>query len=517
MKHLLTSLFLFFALEFAGVSYHFALAQPASSKDIRQFNMAILNIIDEYEEVVSFSEKKDHTAFTKLFANPDADCVYNDIIGTEAFQQTISPKRYSDNVPNDGSVLIRTVISNVKKDGDVTVENGVLHRSVSFSKYIMIIDASVYTQGEGGVLFDSSQSLGDQPDFRLIMDFSYDPYNKKCLITSIRSAETKEKSPFDEKHFTIVTQSSDKYDKHLVSGGKPLKFNGFKQAVAYYNDIDIDNPDIYVEPVEYAANSHYNVMGLKYKPMYLRFKAYGDFTLGKAYDLTTSYSGINSSSSSFQCGIDFGAETSLNRIWRVGIYTGAGLCLGKIGLSSNDIEYTLTYPVPVRLYKFRASETLKLTDLYIPVYLENEFTLMKNLVLDIDLGARFYLNSRTDLGPYNVVGQIGNQQVDASFNAFVDPANYTRTMYDITIYGCLEVDYCIVKRLLYVYAAYGYEYGLKPSYDAGATAYFSPTDNIFPFYYSPIADKDYPFRSLIGAVSYKRKASLLSVGVKFKF
>jgi hypothetical protein len=31
------------------------------------------------------------------------------------------------------------------------------------------------------------------------------------------------------------------------------------------------------------------------------------------------------------------------------------------------------------------------------------------------------------------------------------------------------------------------------------------------------ADQDYPYRSLIGSVSYQRKAGWASVGVKFKF
>lgn len=495
-------------------------AQNVSQKDYRQFNIAVLNALDEYERTASFSERNDRMAFLNLFADANAECVYNDLIGSRDFQKKVSPQSYADFVPEDGSILVRYVLSDVRKEGDISVVNGLLHRKISFSKYIMIIDTSVYTEGEGGVLFDSSQAFGEEPDFRLLVDFVYDPSENKCLIADISPVEMKSPSPLDESRFSIVTQSSDKYDKQLTSGGKRLDFNEFNQAIAYYDDIDIDNPDVYVETSEYASGDRYNVLGLKFKPMYMRFKVYGDYSIGNAYDVKASNPGIKSNSSNLMFGADFGFESSLTNKWRMGLYAGMGFMLGKVNLSINNVQYDLEFPfnyIPKRSYRFDASEKLKLTDIVLPVYLENEFTLSNKLVLDLDLGARFYFNRKTELGPYVVSGTIGNSPVNTSFTAFVNPTVYNRSAYDIALFGSAELDYCIIRRLLYLYVSYGYEYGLKPSYDSGLNTYFNAQNHVFPFYYSPVADKDYPFRSLIGSVSYQRRSGWLSAGLKFKF
>ena len=492
-------------------------AQSVSLQDSRRFHIAILNVLDEYERTASFSETKDRLSFLRLFADPASRCVYNDLIGTDDFQQSLTPEQYLGNVPDNGTVLIRTTVSDVRKKGEVTREDGLLHRQVTFTKNVMIIDASVYTEGEGGVLFDSSFNFGENRDFRLCMDLSYDPASGDCRIGWIRPEEVKEPSPLDNSRFSIVVRSSNKYDSHLVSRGKPLVFNEFNQAVAYFNDVDINNPDVYVEPFEYASGDRYNVLGMTFHPMYMRFKVYGDITAGNAYDVKSSFDGIRSASRNIQLGADLGFEVSLNSFWRMGLYAGAGFSLGSIGLSAKDVHYSLNYAVPVRNYRFDASEDLRLVDFYVPVYLENEFTLARKLVLDLDLGARVYLNHKTELGPYRVTGEVGNQTMDASISAFISPAEYTRSPSDIALYGNLELDYCLVKRNLFAYVSYGYEYGLHPSYDSGLRPYFMPGENVYPFYYSMTADQDYPYRSLIGSVSYQRKAGWASVGVKFKF
>ena len=491
--------------------------QDIPLKDARRFNLALLNVLDEYERTVSFSEKRDRQAFLKLFSDSDATCIYNDIMGSNDFQKMISPVTYVNNVPEDGSILLKSVLSNVKKDGDIFVSGGLLHRKVVLSKYLMLIDASVYTKGEGGVLFDSAQSFGKEPDFNLTIEFAYDPVSGQCKIYEISSAEPKKPSPFDERRFSVILKSSERYDKQLKSKGSPIVFNDFNQAVAYYNDVDVDNPDVYAQSVEYASGDRYNVLGLKFKPMYFRTKIYGGTSLDKAYAVSTSSPSINTSSRSLQAGVDLGFEVSMSPGWRLGLYSGIGLSISKINLSIMDVDYTLTYVNPARRYHFSATEDLSLTDIIVPLYMESEFSLAKRLVLDLDLGAKFYLNHGTKLGPYHISGEIGNQQIQSDYTSFRYPANYSRSLYDIALYVNAELDFRILSRFLYAYASYGYERGLSPSYDSGLHPFFNLTNQIYPFYYSPLAGKDIPYRSMVSSISYTRNAGMLSCGLKLKF
>ena len=143
--------------------------QVVDSKDASRFNIAVLGVLDEYERTCTFSEKNDRRDFLRLFLEKDDPCIYNDLLGTARYQALISPEAYSSPSGKDGSFLIRSSISDVRKEGGITYSDGKLHRRISFTKYVMIIDATVYSGSQGGVLFDSSQSYESSPDFRLYM------------------------------------------------------------------------------------------------------------------------------------------------------------------------------------------------------------------------------------------------------------------------------------------------------------------------------------------------------------
>lgn len=492
-------------------------AQEVQWSIARQFNIAILGILDEYERTSTLSEQNDRQAFLRLFLDKDATCLYNDILGTADFQKSISPAQYVSSIPEDGNFLLQSEIRDIRKEGDCYWEGGLLHRKISFSKNVMIIDSSVYSEGEGGVLFDSAQAFPHDPDFRLVADFVFDPERGDCFILEIVSEANKTASPLDEEKFSIVVKSSTKYDKQLTTNGESLQFNSFDQSVAYYNNIDIQNQDVYVEPVEYAKGQTYNVLGLKFHPMHFRGKVYGEMTLGNAFDVRTASSVISATSTSKTLGCDFGFETTVTGSWRAGIYAGIALSSSQLNLALAQVSYTLLYIQPARAYNFSGSENATLLDLMIPLYLENEFTLSRHLVLDLDLGAKVYLNHETKLSPFRVSGLFAGKQEDHSFTAMRSPANYSREIYDISLFGRAELDFCIVKRLLYVYASYGYEKGIKPLNDSSVNPFYNPTGNIYPVFFSPQSGKDVPFRSMIGSITYTRKASWLSGGLKIKF
>lgn len=509
--HYLEAIFLFF------LSSTFAFGQQVETKDAGRFNIALLGVLDEYERTCTFSETKDQHDFLKLFSREEESCIYNDLLGTDRFQTQVSPREYSGFARNDGSFLVRSSISDVRKEGDITYSGGKLYRRISFTKYVMIIDGTVYTEGEGGVLFDSSQAYDAKPDFRLYMDFSYDPESGECRIEGIQAAEEKPASPLDDSRFSVVVSSNSKYDADLTSRGEKLKFNEFGQSVAYWNDLDVNTGDVKLLATEQAHGDHYNVLSVGFKPIRFRGKFYGNMAFGSAFDVKSSYSGLTSSSSAMNFGVDLGFEKSLAKKFRMGIYAGAGLSLGKINLEAPNVSYTLDYVSPSRKYAFSAKESLKITDIIVPAYLEGELDLTKWLVLDIDLGARFYLNRQTSLSPYEVNGTVGGESVQKEFTAFKDPADYTRKEYDIAVFGSLELDFAIIKNALYAYLSGGYEFGLNPVYDSQERTYLQESNHVYPFYYSPVTNSDIPMRSLVGSISYSRKAGWAAAGLKIKF
>ena len=499
----------------------FVSAQTPSAKDIRGINLALLGVLDEYDRTASFSEPNDKRDFLKLFADPDAPCIYNDIMGSSDFQESISPRQYVGSVPDNGSAILKTVISKVRKKGDVYFEDGLLHRKVSFSKYIMIIDTAVYTLGDGGILFDSAQNFDQDPDFQLVADFVYDPSKKTCFISSIEPEIKKADSPLDDNAFSVVLRSSSpKYDKQLSSRGEALVFNEFNQALAYRDDLDIDNYGLRAKVSENANGSNYNVLDVKVTPIVMRTKFYGDYVTGNSFDVQSTNAKITGTSKGFRAGVDLGLQFPLTGKWGFGFYGGAGFVSNTISFSADDISYSLDYVSPARTYKYSCSETVDLKDIVFPAYLENEIYLARFFTLVIDTGARFYLNQSTVLSPFTVVGNIGGVSYTDSnpktFSSFSDPANYTREPFDITAFARLEADFCLAKKLLYLYLAYDYEWGIKPSYES-SRPFFSQSGNVYPIYYSPGLDADIAFRSLIGSVTYLRKAGSVSAGLKIKF
>ena len=492
-------------------------AQNATSSSSRQFNLAILSLFDEYERTSTLVDETDKRTFARLFVQPDRASVYNDLIGTKGYQTMMSPLEYARLIQGD-AFFLRTEIRDLTKEGGIFWEGGKMHRKVSFTKYVMIIDSSVYTEGDGGVFFDSSTIYEGAPDFRLIAEFVYDPVSGSCKIQSVTAAGSKPRTALDNDKFSIVLEPEGEFKDELISGGKPVKFNEYKQGFAYYDDIEIDNQNVKMAATDEAQGDHYNVKSLAFKPLRFRFKLRGAFNPGSAYTVKTSYDGIKASSSGYEFGADLGLETSPTSRTRFGLYAGAALSGSNIDLSVDDLQYSIAITGRwKRSYSFSATESLSLMDIVIPVYAELETDLGRSLMLTFDLGAKAYLAQKTDLGPYKVEGTFAGTQINNTYSQFVSPADYTRNSYDIAAFANIELDVCLVKKLLYAYASAGYEYAIKASYDSSDRLYFSENDAVYPFVYASSTKSDIPFRSLVGSTSYQRKALTASLGLKIKF
>lgn len=497
--------------------------QRIPTSDLHRFNLAILSAIDEYERSSSLIEDEDARVFLGLFENQDSCVVYNDILGTPHFQEMISPYDYVQSIRSNDNVILRTEMKDVQKQEDAYYKDGRLHRKIGFSKYVLTIDASVYSEGEGGVFFDSTQYFDDAPDFSILVDFAFDSQNGNCFIAGIEAAEQKEHSPLDEDQFTVIVGSEDKfekYDKKLVTGSNPVEFNEYNQTVAYYNDVDVDSQDVYAETIEVASGDNYNVVKIKYHPMYFRMKLYGNLASGSAYKVKSMDNGVVSTSDAMEFGLDLGFEKSVGSKWRMGLYTGIAFSKSSFEMEYKGINYSIkTHLFQTREYSFDAKEKASISDITIPVYWENEFDLSKRLVLDLDLGIKTYLSNSTYFEPLFIDGTINGEPYHEQISTFNDKKvieYYDRDMVDFSLFGRCELDLCLVKRLLYLYASYSYEYGLKPIYSSDKV-FFSGPNKIYPIQYSYLLRKDVAVRPIMSSMSFQRNASWLSAGLKFKF
>lgn len=491
-------------------------AQKVSTSLSREFNIAILNLLDQYESTSSFTEEQDRRAFIRLFEQPDKAIVYNDLIGSKGYQTKISAVDYVGLIPN-GTAFLKTEIRDVAKEGEIYKVGNLYHRKISFTKYLMIIDSSIYSEGEGGVFFDSSTMYSDSPDFCLVADIVFDPNSGRCKIADLSATEQKKVTPLDAGRYSIVLKSSDKYDGKLTSNGEPVKFNEYNQALAYYDDLDISDQNVKIEVNKKAAGSVYDIIDVRYRPLKKRVKFHASYLPLSSYSVKSSYP-ISNSSNGFEFGADFGVERSMSDHSRIGFYVGAGLSSSSIDMTVNDISYSYALSNKVsRDYKFSASEGVSCLDFVFPVYIDMEFDLGKNMMLTADIGAKAFYNSKTNLKPYKVEGNFSGQSINRTFDKFISPAVYSRTPVDVCIFANLELDYCLVKKLCYLYVSAGYEQGARPSYDFGSKAYYDPSSKVYPFVYSASAGEDVAFRSIVGSTVYTRSALQTSLGVKFKF
>lgn len=502
------------------MSFRTAFGQAVPRETDSKVNLAILDIIDEYERVSSFSDSYDRQRFLNLFVSPENACVYNDMFFLSDYQKLISPVSYVNNIPNDGSVFVKTYLYNVVKSGDSFYNNGEIHKKIKFSKYLLVIDASRYTGEAGGIFFDSSQLYQKSPDFNFEAEFVYYQDMGICKIVSLNTTEAKPKSPLDDTKFDVLVKSEDiPYQEHLVCNGEPIAFDSNGQGIAAHNGVDVDSRNLVLTTKTLATGDTYDVKSISIKPLKFRLKIKGAFTPSSAYKVVSTYQELRSESTGMEFGADVGFETSPVSKFRFGLFTGIGVSSSKITLSVENIRYNLDFAgtVGARSYDFSAVETVSMMDFFVPLYMAFEIDLAKRLMLDIDLGGKFYINSQTKLGDYHVRGIVGGTNVDKDYSAFIAPANYSRTPLNVSAFGDIELDFLLVGKFLYAYVLAGYEYGIKPSYVNGSNNYFNPDHNVFPFVYSNHFKDDVAYRSLISSSEFQRRAFLLSIGLKLKF
>ena len=414
---------------------HVASAQSITAQQERVFSQQVYNTLMTYGTVSSLSSSSDASTFTQLFSSPNI-LIYNDLVGLEGKEQ-LSVQDYVKSLRENAS-SIRVDIKNINR-GRIADKGNVYQMSVTFDKNI-----SYLTSCE--IFVDAHEFYGS--DYQMTATFEMDKQTGLCRISSLQGKQSSQKSKTQQ--FAIV-QRTDERDDLVQYKGQTITFNRFDQAFIpeacdlsvlpqslYYPD---DDMNMYVV----QEDENCNVIRFEYVPTRWRIKPHVAFSLGKFYKPSAELKDpFTSSSSETEFGIDVGYTFFSKDNFKIAAFLGIGISSNKLKYEAGNLDYAYnagshadmdgdTY---VRHYSLSGiQQTLKATDLVIPVYADFEYRFGSRFSAFVDLGMKFYSNMSNkttselnsySYGVYNGYGfplrieetwlnNFGQHQLDDSF------------------------------------------------------------------------------------------------------
>ena len=343
-----------------------------------------ISTIEDYESFATVSDEEIQYNFIDLFTDGKAP-VYNDLLGVSSAKE-IPVSEYSKMLSN-GLQSKQVVIKNIKKDR-LWNDNGVWKVTMSFDKSTSYNNAC-------GIHFSSSEFYSQ--DYRMVATMVYDERMGKCKIESITGAINSNKD-FPDRYFVFETQ--DKRDLDLLYYGEKMKFNRYGQAFlrGSYDERGFRylDPDMEIKPI---YDSDCDKVSMKYRMHKFRMKLHYDLGLGDAFKLEGADAMSTKKSSSNSFGIDFGYSIPSESSFKTAIFVGIGLTQSKIDLSyqNRDYNYTSSEDVDGDTYfrhyeNLNLEQTVKLTALTIPVYVDFSYSFSKAISAYLDLGAKLNSN-----------------------------------------------------------------------------------------------------------------------------
>jgi len=517
MKRLFSAVLLFWAM--------IAAAQTPPASEVYHMNRLMLYVLDDYVRTGTLSTEEDVRTFLSLFDRPAENCLVNDIVGSAGYKSVMSPENYVLSFGADKGSQLICDISKVRKAGDYYQQDGRWHRTITFYKQVLFIDSSSYSEDAGGVFYDTRQLYSESGgSLYLALDMVYVPESDRCLISRIDFAEPIPASVVDRDHFVVVLKPDSDLGDGVLHGDAPISYNDYGQAFLDSRDLAYSTEDYAVRPLLQASSDRYGVYSLQFKKLHhFRFKPRYSMSLNSSFGLAAHPESVNfdASSSSMEAGLDVGLLFGSGNRVRTGLYSGAAYSSSKINMTAGGFSYEFLPGINYQVSS--ASESLAFTDIMIPLYLEMEFMLGRWLNLSLDLGGKFYIAQNTSiLSPYQVSGSVGGSSfnLDASRSGLLDPGYYGKQPYDLSFFGNIEFDVRVLKKILYLFASAGYEYGLQgllPIYAPETVRTWFSSSGSFPVF--PVVSgggENYLFRSLSQSVAFHRQGVWISFGLKIK-
>lgn len=377
-----------------------------------------ISTIEDYEACATISDDEVRYSFLELFVDENAP-VYNDLLGLST-EEALSASEYSRMLSN-GVRNKNISISNICKER-VWNDDGLW-------KVLFSLDKSITYLDNCGTYF-SNKEFYDK-EYRLEAILVYDENVGKCKIEEIKGTIDSSKR-LPEKFKTF--KSEDERDNWLKYNGTKLSFNSYRQAFLTSGinkkSFKYVDSDVKITPVLDDCGN----ISMKYKARKVRLKAHYDFGLGEGYKLDDDALFTDTKTSLNNMGLDFGFIIPSKAKLKVGIFMGVGFSQSKIDLAYDTPDYAYTTSADVdgdsytRHYQgLSLSQSIKMTDLTVPVYFDFNCQFGRIVNLYVDLGVKLNLNMNhkvdtTEGGAYiyGIYPQYSNLRMDEhwGYNGF---------------------------------------------------------------------------------------------------
>ena len=399
----------------------YAIAQQSEITEQRRVLDEALSTIEDYESFSTISDEEVRYSFLDLFVNENVS-VYNDLLGVSDARQ-LPVGQYSKLLGSDLRNK-KTTIKNIKKKS-ITRKNGTWTVSFTFEKSMSYTNSC-------GVFLSSSEFYGKA--YQMEVSLIYDEQKKRCKIESITGSMDSTKKltqPF------FAFKSEDKRDSLLRYNGEYLSFNSYKQTLIS-GELNPElfsyaDPDMWIKP-SIDKCSKGPLVSMNYRSRKWRVKVHYDFGLGEALSLDGKDIFSTSKSKSNAFGLDFGYVFPSKGAFKTGIFIGAGITQTTIDLGMQNPDYVINTDADIDADRYdrhyenlQLSQSIKLSEFSIPIYLDLEYRFSPIVALHFDLGMRlnFDMNHQVDATEgssyvYGIYPQYDNLRLDEhwGYNGF---------------------------------------------------------------------------------------------------
>lgn len=365
-------------------------AQTITAQQEQVFYAKAYDLIVKYGESAAMTkdDAKNRYTFQKLFRNSEIS-IFNDLMGLAPSEKnpTLSVFRYIQTMKNAKSAEV--VIKNLRK-GTITDQDSVWVMDVKFDKSLVVSNMN-YT------LFDSREFFGQ--DYCLVATLSLNKVTGECYITDLKA----DGNPliFPENYRVLQRKEVDKRDNNLFINRERVKFNNYGQYVLRESDrVYYNKREVRLERVEGDDDPKFEA---NYQDKSWRIRP--SFALSpKFYSMDDNSSLSEDKNNETSFGVDFGYVFRSGSKLHTGIFAGIGLSNSNLNLSATTIaEETVSVPQDVdgdsydRHYQVWGangfSQTMKVSELMIPVYVDLEYAFTSFLSAYADLGIRMQITS----------------------------------------------------------------------------------------------------------------------------
>lgn len=394
-------------------------AYSLTSSEERKIRLKVVEILEEYGKYSAIDQDFEEYAesFRALFTNGDA-IHYNDL-NYMTHGDSMNIKEYI-NALSSRSSTTRTAIKNVKCNS-IQEGNGKITIICTFDKYVNVTN-------ECGIEFSSE--FFNVGDHHLTATIIYDRETDLCLFDNI-SGVSNRRFTLPDDYRILRVENNDRLE--LLYNNMPLLTNAMNQTfIPSTAKVKSKDPDIVIKMKQEDAKCH--VWSVSAKAKHWRIMPHIDMGIGEALNIPKNDTDVETKSSSFNMGIDFGYIFPSRSVFKVGVFSGVGLSQTTIDMSLVKGNYSYTSYADVdgdsymRYYRnLSIEEGFKLTDVTIPVYLDLELHLTRVVSIFTDLGVRVGFNMSKKLDKlsgqsyvYGIYPQYQNLYMDETwgYNGF---------------------------------------------------------------------------------------------------